>query len=55
MKQPKQKMISIRPDADVRDMLKLARSKGQKINYLGNEALRIYLPKIGFNIKKSSK
>lgn len=46
-------MTSLRLDADVRDMLELARAEGCKIQYLCNAALRIHLPKLGFNVKKA--
>lgn len=52
MKQ-KRKMQLIRLDADVRDMIDHARSKGQNITYLSNVALRIYLPKLGFSVRKA--
>ena len=39
-------------DADVQEMMAAARQCGQKIQYMCNEALRIYLPKRGFNIKR---
>ena len=53
MKKRKTTLTTVRIESDVRDMLDLARENGLKIGYLCNAALRIHLPKLGFDNRKT--